>query len=103
LTRRRDGETANVWLVVEHDLTGTSMNFPVVFIDGDQGTTGLQIRDRLRDRTDIRILTLPVAERKDPQLRAEAINSCDIAILCLPDHAAREAVAAIRNSSVRVA
>ncbi|WP_395065054.1 N-acetyl-gamma-glutamyl-phosphate reductase [Paraburkholderia silvatlantica] len=78
------------------------MSAPVVFIDGDQGTTGLQIHDRLRDRTDIRLLTLAAAERKDSRRRADAINACDIAILCLPDAAAREAVGAIVNPAVRV-
>jgi N-acetyl-gamma-glutamyl-phosphate reductase len=78
------------------------MRSPVVFIDGDQGTTGLQIHERLRDRADIRVLTLAASERKDPQRRAEAINACDIAILCLPDAAAREAVDAIVNPDVRV-
>jgi len=78
------------------------MSSPVVFIDGDQGTTGLQIHERLRDRTDLRLLTLAAAERKDPRRRSEAINACDIAILCLPDAAAREAVGAIVNPAVRV-
>ncbi|CAG2148523.1 N-acetyl-gamma-glutamyl-phosphate reductase [Cupriavidus plantarum] len=78
------------------------MRSPIVFIDGDQGTTGLQIHDRLRDRTDLTLLTLPADERKDPRRRAEAINACDIAILCLPDAAARESVAAIVNPAVRV-
>lgn len=78
------------------------MSSPVVFIDGDQGTTGLQIHERLRDRSDLKLFTLPAAERKDPKRRAEAINACDIAILCLPDNAAREVVAAIVNPAVRV-
>jgi N-acetyl-gamma-glutamyl-phosphate reductase len=78
------------------------MNFPTVFIDGDQGTTGLQIHDRLRDRTDLRLLTLSAEDRKNPVRRAQAINACDIAILCLPDAAAREAVGFIRNPDVRV-
>ncbi|MFM0288881.1 N-acetyl-gamma-glutamyl-phosphate reductase [Paraburkholderia megapolitana] len=78
------------------------MSSPVVFIDGDQGTTGLQIHERLRGRTDLELVTLPAAERKDSRRRAEAINACDIAILCLPDSAAREAVAAIVNPAVRV-
>ncbi|MFP3549634.1 N-acetyl-gamma-glutamyl-phosphate reductase [Paraburkholderia sp. SIMBA_049] len=78
------------------------MSSPVVFIDGDQGTTGLQIHERLRNRTDLELCTLAAAERKDPQRRAEAINACDIAILCLPDAAAREAVEAIVNPAVRV-
>ncbi|MFK0089778.1 N-acetyl-gamma-glutamyl-phosphate reductase [Pseudomonas sp. NPDC090755] len=78
------------------------MHQPLVFIDGDQGTTGLQIHGRLHGRTDLRLLTLPDAERKDPARRAEAINSADVAILCLPDAPAREAVAAIVNPAVRV-
>ncbi|BAN26436.1 N-acetyl-gamma-glutamyl-phosphate reductase [Caballeronia insecticola] len=78
------------------------MSAPIVFIDGDQGTTGLQIHERLRNRTDITVFTLAAAERKDAHRRAEAINACDIAILCLPDAAAREAVEAIVNPAVRV-
>jgi N-acetyl-gamma-glutamyl-phosphate reductase len=78
------------------------MTYPLVFIDGDQGTTGLQIHQRLHDRADLRLLTLPTEERKDPRRRAEAINTSDIAILCLPDAAAREAVDAIVNPAVRV-
>ncbi|MGS0896190.1 N-acetyl-gamma-glutamyl-phosphate reductase [Burkholderia stagnalis] len=78
------------------------MSSPIVYIDGDQGTTGLQIHERLRGRTDLRLVTLPAAERKDPVRRADAINACDIAILCLPDAAAREAVGFIRNPAVRV-
>ena len=77
-------------------------NPPLVFIDGDQGTTGLQIHDRLRGRTDLQLLTLPEADRKNPSRRAEAINGCDIAILCLPDAPAREAAASIVNPAVRV-
>jgi len=78
------------------------MHQPLVFIDGDQGTTGLQIHARLQGRDDLRLLTLPEAERKDPARRSEAINSADIALLCLPDEAAREAVATLRNPAVRV-
>ena len=78
------------------------MSPPVVFIDGDQGTTGLQIHERLSSRTDIRLSTLAAAERKDLRRRAQAINACDIAILCLPDAAAREAVDATANPHVRV-
>ncbi|MDZ4021495.1 N-acetyl-gamma-glutamyl-phosphate reductase [Pseudomonas sichuanensis] len=78
------------------------MHQPLVFIDGDQGTTGLQIHARLQGRQDLRLLTLPEAERKDPARRSEAINSANIALLCLPDDAARDAVATIRNPAVRV-
>jgi len=78
------------------------MAIPHVFIDGDQGTTGLQIHARLQGRKDMIIDTLPEAHRKDPQRRAEALNACDIAILCLPDAAAREAVALVDNPDVRI-
>ncbi|GCL61938.1 N-acetyl-gamma-glutamyl-phosphate reductase [Rubrivivax pictus] len=79
-----------------------AMSQPLVFIDGDQGTTGLQLRDRLRPRTDLRLLSLPDAERRDTARRAQALNDCDIALLCLPDDAAREAVALVRRPGVRV-
>ncbi|AIR89854.1 N-acetyl-gamma-glutamyl-phosphate reductase [Pseudomonas cremoricolorata] len=75
---------------------------PLIFIDGETGTTGLQIHARLTGRTDIELLQLPHSERKDPVKRSEALNSCDIAILCLPDDAAKEAVSFIENPSVRV-
>ena len=78
------------------------MSAPTVFIDGDQGTTGLQIHERLRGRTDIRVVTLAAAERKNAERRAAAINDCDIAILCLPDAAAREAAQSVVNPAVRV-
>lgn len=73
-----------------------------VFIDGEAGTTGLQIRARLEGRNDLTFLTLGDSERKDPIRRAEMLNDADIVILCLPDDAAREAVALINNPSVRV-
>ncbi|UST52434.1 N-acetyl-gamma-glutamyl-phosphate reductase (plasmid) [Comamonadaceae bacterium OTU4NAUVB1] len=74
----------------------------LVFIDGDQGTTGLQVREWLAGRTDLRLLQLPEAHRKRASHRAEALNDCDIALLCLPDDAAREAVALVRRPEVRV-
>jgi N-acetyl-gamma-glutamyl-phosphate reductase len=73
-----------------------------IYIDGDQGTTGLQIVQRLRGRTDLQLLTLPEALRKDPQHRAEMLNACDIALLCLPDGAAREAVSWVHDPQVRI-
>ena len=78
------------------------MASPLIFIDGDQGTTGLQIHQRLRGRSDLRLITLDPEYRKDARRRAEIINACDIAILCLPDDAARDAVASIENPGVRV-
>jgi N-acetyl-gamma-glutamyl-phosphate reductase len=73
-----------------------------IYIDGDQGTTGLQIVQRLRGRTDLQLLTLPEAQRKDPRQRAEMLNACDIALLCLPDAAAREAVSWVHDPRVRI-
>ena len=73
-----------------------------VFIDGDQGTTGLKIREHLSGRRDITLISLPEASRKGAAERAAAINDCDVAVLCLPDEAARQAVASIRNPRVRV-
>ncbi|WCM87012.1 N-acetyl-gamma-glutamyl-phosphate reductase [Acidovorax sp. NCPPB 3576] len=72
-----------------------------IFIDGDQGTTGLDLQNRLRG-SEFRIHTLPAHERKNAAARRAALNACDIAILCLPDAAARDAVAMIENPSVRV-
>ena len=73
-----------------------------VFIDGGAGTTGLQIRERLEGRADVALLGLPEARRKDADARAEALNAADVVILCLPDDAAREAVALIDNPATRV-
>ena len=73
-----------------------------VFIDGSAGTTGLRIIERLQGRKDIEILTLSDDKRKIAQYRKEALNSCDIAFLCLPDAAAKEAVSFIENDSVVV-
>ena len=66
-----------------------------VFIDGQHGTTGLQILDRLKDRPDIELLELPLADRKDLGKRAEIAKASDITVLCLPDAAAKELVAAL--------
>ena len=68
-----------------------------IFIDGSVGTTGLQIYDRLRGRSDLTLLTIDEAVRKDPAARAARINEADIVFLCLPDDAAREAVTLVEN------
>jgi N-acetyl-gamma-glutamyl-phosphate reductase len=73
-----------------------------IFIDGEAGTTGLQIRERLAVRADIELLSVPEARRKDATARAELLNSADVAILCLPDEAARESVALVTNPATRI-
>ncbi len=73
-----------------------------IFIDGAAGTTGLRIEERLRRREDVVLLTLPEVQRKEARVRAEALNAADVAILCLPDAAAREAVALVKNPATVV-
>ena len=73
-----------------------------IFIDGSVGTTGLRIFERLSDRSDLEMITLPEDMRKDPEARKKALNSCDVAFLCLPDAAAIEAVEMIDNPNVTV-
>ena len=73
-----------------------------VFIDGASGTTGLEIRERLAPRRELELVVLDDARRKDASARADALNSADVVILCLPDDAAREAVSLITNPNVRV-
>ena len=73
-----------------------------VFIDGKEGTTGLKIFERLGDRQDICIHTLPEEFRKDADARREQINAADIVFLCLPDTAAKESVSLCENNSVKI-
>lgn len=73
-----------------------------VFIDGAAGTTGLEIRERLAGRDEIALVVLGEAERKLPEARRQALNDADIVVLCLPDDAAREAVALIANARTKV-
>ena len=72
-----------------------------VFIDGEHGTTGLQIRSRLQGRTDLELISIPNDRRKEPEARADYLRAADIAILCLPDDAAKEAVALAADSGTR--
>ena len=73
-----------------------------VFIDGEAGTTGLQIRQRLERRTDLEVVSIDPARRKDADARAELLNGVDAVVLCLPDEASREAVSLITSSRVKV-
>ena len=65
---------------------------PRIFIDGEHGTTGLQIRERLAVRDDLEVLSIPHEERRNPDFRASLLNEADLVVLCLPDDASREAV-----------
>jgi N-acetyl-gamma-glutamyl-phosphate reductase len=72
---------------------------PKIFIDGEHGTTGLQIRTRLGARDDLDILSIPEAERRNRSLREDMLKAADIAILCLPDDASKEAVALLEGTN----
>jgi len=79
------------------------MAAPKIFIDGEHGTTGLQIRTRMAGRRDVELLSIPEAERRNAAMREDLLNSADVAILCLPDDASREAVKMLAgNNNVRV-
>ena len=71
-----------------------------VFIDGSAGTTGLRISERLSGRKDLSLIHLDEAHRKDPKAREEALNAAQVAFLCLPDDAAREAVSLVHGDTV---
>ena len=73
-----------------------------IFIDGEAGTTGLQIRERLAGRKDLVLLSISADKRKDIEERKRLLNEADVAILCLPDDAARESVSLIENGTTRV-
>src|ERR1700754_4417862 len=73
-----------------------------IFIEGAAGTTGLEIRERLAGRSELSLISLSDADRKDPAARKGALNAADAVILCLPDEAAREAVSLIDNPATRV-
>ena len=75
---------------------------PKVYIDGKDGTTGLQIYDRLSVRSDIDLLLIDEEKRKDPAERKKLMDAADIVFLCLPDAAAVEAVALVENPNTRI-
>ncbi len=75
---------------------------PKIYIDGQEGTTGLQIYDRLGERDDIELLLIDPAKRKDTEERKKLLNAADLVFLCLPDAAAVEAVSLIDNDRTRV-
>ena len=73
-----------------------------IFIDGESGTTGLVIRELLSERSDLSFISIDDSVRKDSVARKTALNSCKLAVLCLPDEAAREAITLIENPNVKV-
>jgi N-acetyl-gamma-glutamyl-phosphate reductase len=75
---------------------------PTIFIDGEHGTTGLEIRERLATRKDITVASLPLERRKDEAAKRTLMNEVDAVVLCLPDAAARDSVALIDNPRTRV-
>ena len=78
------------------------MSLPRIFIDGEHGTTGLLIRELILARNDMQLLSIATDKRKDSAERKRLLNSVDVAILCLPDDAARESVAMLENAEVAV-
>ena len=75
---------------------------PRVYIDGQAGTTGLQIHERLAGRDDLELVEIDPRQRKDPAARAECLRTSDVAVLCLPDDASREAVTLVGDAPTRI-
>lgn len=73
-----------------------------VYVDGQYGTTGLKIYERLKQRNDVELLSISEEHKKDPELRIKVMNEADIVFLCLPDQAAQEALTLITNPDTRV-
>src|SRR6185369_7312941 len=83
-------------------LSGDGKMVAKIFIDGEAGTTGLQIRDRLAGRRDLEVISIAADKRKDQDERKRLLNAADVAILCLPDDAAKESVSLIDNDRTKV-
>lgn len=73
-----------------------------IFVDGQEGTTGLQINERLQNRSDLILLKIDPEKRKDPEERKRLLNEADIVFLCLPDDAAKESVSLVENDRTRI-
>ncbi len=73
-----------------------------VFVDGQEGTTGLKIYDYLSNRADIEVLSIKSENRKDIETRRGLLNEADVVILCLPDIAAKESVSLVTNTNTRI-
>ena len=73
-----------------------------IFIDGESGTTGLRLRERIANRADLKLISLPADERRSPDARLEAMKAADVTVLCLPDDAAREGVKLADEAGTRV-
>ena len=78
------------------------MKKPAIYIDGQEGTTGLRIRQMLAGREDVEVLLIPPEQRRDQRARAEFLNRADLCVLCLPDDAAAEALALLENPQTKV-
>ena len=75
---------------------------PKIYVDGEHGTTGLQILDRLKNREDIQLLSMPHEERRNPEARRALLNEADFAVLCLPDDASLEAAVMVADGDTRL-
>ncbi|NKB51261.1 MAG: N-acetyl-gamma-glutamyl-phosphate reductase [Rhizobiaceae bacterium] len=78
------------------------MSNPKIYVDGEHGTTGLQILDRLKSREDINLLSMPHEERRNPDARRALLNEADFGVLCLPDDASREAASMVADGNTRL-